>query len=68
MKPAPIFVLATLSPRLQTLLAKSRQSIQAGKGLSSGDFWKAMAARRLAQSGEAQERLRSIRTRRSGHS
>jgi PHD/YefM family antitoxin component YafN of YafNO toxin-antitoxin module len=33
------------SPRFQALLAKSRESIQAGKGLSSRDFWKVVARR-----------------------
>ena len=40
-------LLLARSPRLQSLLAKSRQSIQAGKGLSSRDFWKAVAARHV---------------------
>jgi len=30
------------SPRFQALLEKSRQSIQAGKGLSHEEFWKAV--------------------------
>ena len=34
------------SPRFQTLLARSRESIAAGKGLSAKDFWKAVAERR----------------------
>lgn len=38
-------LLLARSPRLQALLAKSRESIQAGKGLSSQAFWKAVAAR-----------------------
>jgi prevent-host-death family protein len=33
------------SPRFQALLAKSRQSIKAGKGLSRKDFWQAVAER-----------------------
>jgi len=33
------------SPRFQVLLDKSRQSIQAGKGLSRKDFWQAVAER-----------------------
>jgi prevent-host-death family protein len=33
------------SPRLQSLLDKSRQSIKAGKGLSRKDFWQAVAER-----------------------
>lgn len=33
------------SPRLQALLEKSRKSIQAGKGLSQEEFWKAVAER-----------------------
>ena len=38
-------LLLARSPRFQALLAQSRESIQAGKGLSSRDFWKAVAAR-----------------------
>lgn len=33
------------SPRFQALLAKSRQSIRTGKGLSSDAFWKAVERR-----------------------
>ena len=36
-------LLLARSPRFRALLAKSRESIQAGKGLSSRDFWKAVA-------------------------
>ena len=38
-------LLLARSPRFQALLAKSRESIQTGKGLSSRDFWKAVAQR-----------------------
>jgi prevent-host-death family protein len=38
-------LLLARSPRFQALLAKSRASIQAGKGLSSRDFWNAVAHR-----------------------
>ena len=31
------------SPRFQAILNKSRRSIEAGKGLSSNEFWKAVA-------------------------
>lgn len=31
------------SPRFQALLDRSRQSIQAGKGLARDDFWQAVA-------------------------
>jgi prevent-host-death family protein len=34
------------SPRFQALLAKSRRSISAGKGLSRDDFWQAVRRRR----------------------
>ena len=34
------------SPRLQKLLKKSRASIEAGKGLSSTEFWKAVSKRK----------------------
>ena len=33
------------SPRFQALLSKSRKSIEAGKGLSRKDFWKAVGER-----------------------
>ena len=33
------------SPRFQDLIAKSRQSIKVGKGLSRKDFWQAVAER-----------------------
>jgi len=33
------------SPRFQALLDKSRQSIQAGKGLSRAEFWEAVRQR-----------------------
>lgn len=33
------------SPRFQGLLERSRQSIQAGKGLSRDEFWQAVAER-----------------------
>ena len=38
-------LLLARSPRFQALLAKSRQSIKAGKGLSSSAFWKTVAHR-----------------------
>jgi len=38
------------SPRFQTILDKSRQSIQAGKGLSRKEFWQAVAERRKKDS------------------
>jgi len=38
-------LLLARSPRFQSLLAKSRQSIKSGKGLSREDFWKAVAER-----------------------
>ena len=33
------------SPRFQALLEKSRQSVQAGKGLARDEFWKAVKQR-----------------------
>lgn len=33
-------LLLSRSPRFRSLLAKSRQSIEAGRGLSRADFWK----------------------------
>ena len=46
-KPAGKFEVrdAEQSPRFQALLDKSRASIQAGKGLSSRQFWDAVAQR-----------------------
>ena len=38
-------LLLARSPRFQSMLDKSRQSIKAGKGLSSEEFWKAVAER-----------------------
>lgn len=38
-------ILIARSPRFQAVLNKSRQSIQAGRGLSENDFWKAVAQR-----------------------
>jgi prevent-host-death family protein len=34
------------SPRLRAVLAKSRRSLKAGKGLSHDAFWRAVGARR----------------------
>jgi hypothetical protein len=42
-------LLLARSPRFQTLLDKSRASIQAGKGLSSRQFWDAAAKRQEEQ-------------------
>lgn len=39
------------SPRFQALLAKSRQSITEGGGLSRKDFWKAVAKRQRKKTG-----------------
>jgi prevent-host-death family protein len=36
-------LLLSRSPRFQRLLARSRDSIKQGKGLSQEDFWKAVA-------------------------
>ena len=47
-------LLLARSPRFQSLLDRSRQSIKAGKGLSWEDFWKAVAERSQKNS-EAQE-------------
>jgi prevent-host-death family protein len=37
------------SRRFQSLLNKSRRSIEAGKGVSHGEFWKTVARRRRAK-------------------
>lgn len=42
-------LLLARSHRFQALLDKSRDSLRAGKGLSSGDFWKAVATRHRKQ-------------------
>ena len=39
-------IMLSRSPRFQALLDKSRESVQAGKGLSEKEFWKAVAPRR----------------------
>ena len=38
-------LLLARSPRFRSLLARSRQSIKSGEGLSREDFWKAVAER-----------------------
>ncbi len=38
-------LLLARSPRFQSLLARSRESIKQGRGLSREDFWKAVAER-----------------------
>ena len=38
-------LLLARSPRFQSLLDRSRESIKGGKGLSREDFWKAVAER-----------------------
>ena len=38
-------LILSCSPRFQALLDQSRQSIQAGKGLSRKAFWQAVAER-----------------------
>lgn len=38
-------LLLSRSPRFRSLLARSRESIKQGKGLSREDFWKAVAER-----------------------
>jgi len=44
----------TRSPRFQTLLNRSRQSMQAGKGLARDDFWQAVESRsRQQKAGES---------------
>src|ERR671927_440562 len=55
-------LLLARSPRFQALLDKSRASIQAGKGLSSRQFWDAVAQRHGEQAGVKG----SSRSRRSG--
>lgn len=42
-------LLLARSPRFQSLLGKSRQSIEAGKGLSRDAFWKAAKRRATAK-------------------
>lgn len=41
------------SPRFQTLLNRSRQSIKEGKGLSEADFWEAVRKRTQARKAAA---------------
>lgn len=38
-------LLLARSPRFRSLLARSRESIQRGKGLASEEFWQAVAER-----------------------
>ncbi len=47
-------LLLTRSPRFQALLNRSRQSLQAGKGLARDDFWQAVESRsRQQKAGES---------------
>lgn len=46
-------LLLSRSPRFQAMLDKSRASIQAGKGLSSQQFWDAVAQRQEQKGGKA---------------
>ncbi len=48
------------SPRFQALLAKSRQSIVEGKGLSNKEFWKAVAKRQRKKAGGRHRRPATI--------
>jgi len=43
-------LLLARSPRFQSLLARSRKSIEQGHGLSREDFWKAVAERTQSKS------------------
>ena len=40
-------LLVARSPRFQSLLSKSRQSLRSGKGLSRNDFWKTVKQRHI---------------------
>jgi prevent-host-death family protein len=51
-------LLLARSPRFQSLLARSRESIKRGQGLSREDFWKAVAER-TQNPGESTENPRS---------
>jgi prevent-host-death family protein len=55
-------LLLARSPRFQALLDKSRASIQAGKGLSSRQFWDTVAKRQ----GEPASEKRGSHTKRAG--
>ena len=44
-------LLLARSPRFQALLARSRKSIQAGKGISSKDFWEAVSGHHRGRGG-----------------
>jgi prevent-host-death family protein len=46
-------LLLARSPRFQSMLDKSRQSIKAGKGLSREDFWKAVTERTQSKNTES---------------
>ena len=52
-------LLLARSPRFQSLLDKSRQSIRAGKGLSSAAFWKAVADRDKKRTAKRKPRRRA---------
>lgn len=42
-------IILSRSPRFQALLSRSRQSIQAGKGLSHKEFWEAAKKSRVGK-------------------
>jgi len=54
------------SPRLEEILQKSRDSIKAGKGLSEGEFWKAVADRAKTAAGGKQDDAKGVRAARKG--
>ena len=58
-------LLLARSPRFQALLDKSRASLQAGKGLSSRQFWNTVAKRQGEQASEKRG-SRTKRTKRAG--
>ncbi|SRR6266545_4510228 len=51
-------LLLARSPRFQSLLAKSRARIRAGKGVTHGAFWRAAARQPLAPDGGRKSRTR----------
>ena len=51
-------LLLARSPRFQSLLAKSRASLRAGKGVTHAAFWKAAAQQPLAPDGGRESRVR----------
>ena len=61
-------ILLARSPRFQSLLAKSRASIRAGKAVTSAAFWRVDAQQPIAPDGGRESRVRGGNGKRRGRS